>query len=155
MEQALSTPTRLRRWVYPTVLVAVFAGCGLLAIAWVYSSFGSFRTAWAYAAGRDLISAQDVIDVGSLSAGETRPFQVVVINSSARNYRVIGSNQLCQCRVLSPLPLDIPAGESATIEMAIQPAWKSSLGDAACAVDYVTDAPSAPLLRQVVRYAVR
>ena len=155
MDQVYSISPPRRSWVYPVAVIALLALFGLAAVAWVYSSFGSLRTARAYAAGQDLITASDVVEVGALLPIEERLFRVGVTNTSGQNYHINGTSDLCRCRVVTPLPVEIPAGETVPLELIIHIPLGTKPGPSECVVVFVTDSPSALLLKQQVRYAVR
>ena len=138
------------------ILVAAFLAALAVVVAGVgYTRFGSLQAARAYAEGRDLSTASAAIDLGELPPFGEHPFQIKLANATHRLYSVTGTSGMCRCRLDTPLPAEVPPGGELILDLVINIPFGTKPGPGECEVEFVTDAPHATFLPQLVRYAVR
>ncbi len=155
MSPVLSESPVRNRFSFPFLVVTFLAVAAAAAAGVAYARFGSLQAARAYAEGRDLSTASAVIDLGELSPFGESPFQIRLTNSTHQPYSVIGTNGLCRCRLGTLLPAEVPPRGELALDLIINIPFGTKSGPGECTVEFVTDAPHALLLPQVVRYTVR
>ncbi|MBI1900063.1 MAG: hypothetical protein HYS13_02965 [Planctomycetia bacterium] len=73
--------------------------------------------AWARLRGESVVVDPPAARLGDVRPDEHRPFAVTVSNLTARPMRLVGCTSNCSCRIVSPLPVTVPPGGSARLEL--------------------------------------
>jgi hypothetical protein len=150
---ATTGPDARSFWLTVAVLTVTLVVVISLALRY---QFGSARAVLLYARGKEIVLGEDRIDLGPIPRGGTRTFTIRVVNNAGQPRHVIGTNNLCNCTVLSPLPAEVPAWGSLPFEVRLTVPYRQDPGPTYCVVELVSDAPAGTAaLAQVVGYDTR
>jgi hypothetical protein len=86
----------------PGVVVTLFA-------LWSYVTFGDIRSGWFRLGGYSLIAEQYQIDLGTVTAGESKPGTFRLRNLTGSPVVILGVQPDCRCLVAGELPVAIPS----------------------------------------------
>ena len=124
-----------------TIVFAVFLG-------WGFARFGSPANALAYVGGARLLISPHVYDCEGKD-GDRYSGTFVLTNLSDRTVRVLGAKASCDCVATKGLPMEIPAGRSASLPFALR--LDSRQSGALQNVKFITDSPVAQEISGRVR----
>lgn len=118
-------PRPPNRKIRLVVLCAVAVSVPAVAIAY----FGSFRTMASYLNGHRVIADHQEIDLGNRQAGEICERLVTIRNFRDVPISVTGVSLSCTCISVSPLPLNIEHGGSASFNVRVRMVSKNDRFD--------------------------
>lgn len=67
--------------------------------------------------GQPVALAPAIYDLGSAAEGQTKAFEVRLLNYSMKPVRIIGGSSSCSCTVIDELPLTVPSGGETTVSI--------------------------------------
>lgn len=88
-----------------------------LFLAGSYIIYGDFRSGWFRLGGYQLIAEQYYVDLGSVSAGESKVGVFRLKNLTGKPIALLGVEVDCGCLATVELPLVVPARKSAGFEV--------------------------------------
>ena len=91
-----------------------------LFVLWSYTTFGDIRSGWFYLGGYHLIAEQSQIELGKVSAGESKPIKFRLKNLSRKEVFLLGIESDCSCLSTAELPILIPGGKTFDLEVFFQ-----------------------------------
>jgi len=125
-------------------LAGVFA---VLAVGGVLT-FGSLDAAVARLRGQPLTVSPTTIDFGNGKPGELLSAPLTVRNFSSEPVRLIGGTSDCSCITTTDMPVTVPPGASATIEVKFK-VPSASAGELNRSVEVLTDCPNHQTIRLI------
>ncbi len=130
-------------WDRSLASMAGFAGSVVFVLAaWssmIHFTVGTTDAALAILQGRTVFASRSVVSLGAVRANRAAYAKVEIFNRSEQAVQLVGGTSDCSLNFVVDLPLDIPAGESRTILLRVNPA--SSTGNFGYVGAIWTDAP--------------